>query len=227
MEHSSSWAATLKNPAGSGVARRAGRNRVPPARRPAWIPRLGRRPGKGNHRGNSRALTNSLPRPATRRSASTWPGPPDVARITQLAAAHGIRILHPAYNSSRSGTGVHPYHRGRPALPRQLPNMSRSWNGSVVPRPWFAVDRTPGNRSLSCKYTEPPIGIEPMTYALREAREYATGPLPARTARRTAPEALVAQEFRGHPVHDSVHAARVGANSGELEVLGQQCRGGR
>jgi hypothetical protein len=112
MEHSSSWAATLKNPAGSGVARRAGRNRVPPARRPAWIPRLGRRPGKGNHRGNSRALTNSLPRPATRRSASTWPGPPDVARITQLAAAHGIRILPP-------GLQQQPVRHGRsPLSPR-------------------------------------------------------------------------------------------------------------
>jgi hypothetical protein len=31
--------------------------------------------------------------------------------------------------------------------------------------------------------------------------------LPAQTQRRTTPEALIAPEFRGRPVHDSVHAA--------------------
>ena len=42
--------------------------------------------------------------------------------------------------------------------------------------------------------------------ALREAREYAAAPLPAQTPRRTTPEALIALEFRGRAVHDSVHA---------------------
>ena len=60
-----------------------------------------------------------------------------------------------------------------------------------------------GKRPLSW---EPPIGIEPMTYALREAREYAAAPLPAQTARRTAPEALIALGFRDYPFHDSFHA---------------------
>lgn len=41
---------------------------------------------------------------------------------------------------------------------------------------------------------EPPIGIEPMTYALREACARATKPLPAQTARRMAPEALIPLE---------------------------------
>jgi hypothetical protein len=41
-----------------------------------------------------------------------------------------------------------------------------------------------------------------MTYALREARDYATAPLPAQTARQIAPEALIALEFRGYSFHD-------------------------
>jgi hypothetical protein len=45
-----------------------------------------------------------------------------------------------------------------------------------------------------------------MTYALREAREYAAAPLPAQMPRRIAPEALIALGFRGLAVHDSVHA---------------------
>ena len=53
---------------------------------------------------------------------------------------------------------------------------------------------------------EPPIGIEPMTYALREAREHAAGALPAQTARRTAPEAPIALNFCGYPFHAPFHA---------------------
>ena len=47
---------------------------------------------------------------------------------------------------------------------------------------------------------------KPANGALREAREYAAAPLAAQIARRTAPEALIALEFRGHPFHDSFHA---------------------
>ena len=54
---------------------------------------------------------------------------------------------------------------------------------------------------------EPPIGIEPMTYALREAREYAAQPLPAQTAQRIALHALIPLEFRGPSFHDPFHAA--------------------
>jgi hypothetical protein len=45
-----------------------------------------------------------------------------------------------------------------------------------------------------------------MTYALREAREYAAQPLPAQTARRIAPHALIPLEFRGPSFHDPFHA---------------------
>jgi hypothetical protein len=55
-------------------------------------------------------------------------------------------------------------------------------------------------------WVEPPIGIEPMTYALREAREHAAGALPAQTARRTAPEAPIALDFCGYPFHAPFHA---------------------
>ena len=71
---------------------------------------------------------------------------------------------------------------------------------------------------------EPPIGIEPMTYALREAREYAAQPLPAQTTWRITLEALIALEFRGHSFHDPFHAMSAGrllqpwASSGRLPV---------
>jgi hypothetical protein len=44
---------------------------------------------------------------------------------------------------------------------------------------------------------EPPIGIEPMTYALREARDLTALALAAQMTRRIAPIALIALEFRG------------------------------
>ena len=49
-------------------------------------------------------------------------------------------------------------------------DMSLSWNVSLVPRRRFTIHRTQENTSLTCRSTEPPIGIEPMTYALRGAR---------------------------------------------------------
>src|SRR5215471_4021412 len=42
-------------------------------------------------------------------------------------------------------------------------------------------------------WVEPPIGIEPMTYALREAWDPAPGPLPAQTAARASLDAPSAQ----------------------------------
>jgi hypothetical protein len=59
---------------------------------------------------------------------------------------------------------------------------------------------------LTCEYAEPPIGIEPMTYALREACADAAQALPAQTARRIAREALIPLEFRGLSFHDPFHA---------------------
>ncbi len=53
-------------------------------------------------------------------------------------------------------------------------DVSRSWNESLVPRSRFAIHRTRKNTSLTCRSTEPPIGIEPMTYALRGGLEPST-----------------------------------------------------
>jgi hypothetical protein len=53
---------------------------------------------------------------------------------------------------------------------------------------------------------EPPIGIEPMTYALRGARARAAHALAAAMARAIALIALAALELFGHPVHEPVHA---------------------
>ena len=48
---------------------------------------------------------------------------------------------------------------------------------------------------------EPPIGIEPMTYALREARAAAAYALAAPIARAIARTALAALGLSGDPVH--------------------------
>jgi hypothetical protein len=53
--------------------------------------------------------------------------------------------------------------------------------------------------------SEPPIGIEPMTYALREARAPAADVLAALLARITARIALAALGLSGDPVHEPVH----------------------
>ena len=52
---------------------------------------------------------------------------------------------------------------------------------------------------------EPPIGIEPMTYALRGARAVAAHALAAPIARATARMALATLALSGGPVHDPVH----------------------
>ncbi len=52
---------------------------------------------------------------------------------------------------------------------------------------------------------EPPIGIEPMTYALREARASAAHALPAPIARVMARMALAALGLSGDSVHEPVH----------------------
>ena len=54
--------------------------------------------------------------------------------------------------------------------------------------------------------SEPPIGIEPMTYALREARARAAHALAALIARKIALTAPAALELSGDPVHEPVHA---------------------
>jgi hypothetical protein len=59
---------------------------------------------------------------------------------------------------------------------------------------------------LTCRYVEPPIGIEPMTYVLRGACFPALVAWPARIPQRTtAMTALIALGFRGLPFHDPFH----------------------
>jgi len=53
---------------------------------------------------------------------------------------------------------------------------------------------------------EPPIGIEPMTYALRETRSLPAHALAAPTAQEIALVALAALGLSGEPVHEPVHA---------------------
>jgi hypothetical protein len=75
--------------------------------------------------------------------------------------------------------------------------------------PQFAIMATRENKPLACRSAEPPIGIEPMTYALREACACATQPLPAQIARLTALTTPFAVGFPGHPFHESFHARGV------------------
>jgi hypothetical protein len=56
---------------------------------------------------------------------------------------------------------------------------------------------------------EPPIGIEPVTYALREARARAAHALAAPIARVIALIAFSALGLSGDPVHEPVHAQRL------------------
>ena len=52
---------------------------------------------------------------------------------------------------------------------------------------------------------EPPWGIEPQTYALREARCRALRPLPARMPHESAIAAPKTRGFPGDPFHDPFH----------------------
>jgi hypothetical protein len=53
---------------------------------------------------------------------------------------------------------------------------------------------------------EPPIGIEPMTYALRETRSHALDALAAQIARKIALIALIALGLSEDPFHEPFHA---------------------
>ena len=75
--------------------------------------------------------------------------------------------------------------------------------------PGFAILGTCKIGTLTCNFVEPPIGIEPMTYALREARALPAHALAAPIAREMALIALAALGLSGDPVHDSVHARRL------------------
>jgi hypothetical protein len=60
-------------------------------------------------------------------------------------------------------------------------------------------------------YAEPPIGIEPMTYALRGACYLSASALPARIARIIALTALAALGLSGEPFYAPFHARSAGA----------------
>ena len=72
----------------------------------------------------------------------------------------------------------------------------------------FAIMKTYRNKSLTCDYAEPPIGIEPITYALRGTRAVATHALAAPIARVTALTALTTLGLCRDPFHEPFHAPR-------------------
>ena len=96
-----------------------------------------------------------------------------------------------------------------PMIARSRSRILPSWNGLFVPRSRFAIRSDQRNVPLSCRYSEPPIGIEPMTYALREARSPASHALAAPISRVIALIALAALELSGDAVHEPVHAPRL------------------
>src|SRR6266581_970579 len=67
-----------------------------------------------------------------------------------------------------------------------------SWTESLGPRARIAIVRTRKIRRLTCSSVEPPIGIEPMTYALRGACSPAAHALAALIAPAIALTALAA-----------------------------------
>ena len=80
-----------------------------------------------------------------------------------------------------------------------------SWTESFGPRPELAIMKTCRNKLLTCGYAEPPIGIEPMTYALREACSLALMARPAQMTQSIAPTTLIALVFCGFSFHDPFH----------------------
>jgi hypothetical protein len=75
----------------------------------------------------------------------------------------------------------------------------------LVPRKSIMLEH--GNEFTCLAVTlEPPIGIEPMTYALREARFPALGARPALMHRRRRSRCPECPEFHPLPFHDLFHA---------------------
>jgi len=72
-----------------------------------------------------------------------------------------------------------------------------SWTELHGPRARCMITMGTQKTPLTCAFSEPPIGIEPMTYALRAARCTALGALPAQTAAHAFRNALSAHRERG------------------------------
>ena len=84
-----------------------------------------------------------------------------------------------------------------------MSRLSRSWNGSLVPRLPSVIPEDAAKCVTDLQTCpEPPIGIEPMTYALRGARSPAADALAAPMPRAIAQMALSALGFCGDPFHD-------------------------
>ena len=116
----------------------------------------------------------------------------------------------PRLASNRVGSGVD-MDPERPA--RELLDVASGGGGHGVTITRIADIRsttrsTRPNVSVRITLTswEPPIGIEPMTYALRGARAAAAHALAAPIARAIAQMALAALGLSGDPVHEPVHA---------------------
>ena len=82
-----------------------------------------------------------------------------------------------------------------------MPRLSLSWTERLGPRAGSVIIATPGNAPLNCNFSEPPIGIEPMTYALRGTRHRTARPLAALMAPIITLMALAALGLPGDPVH--------------------------
>src|SRR6266487_1361333 len=92
--------------------------------------------------------------------------------------------------------------RGRPALRAPCTTPSR-------------IIATHRKKPLTCSVFEPPIGIEPMTYALRGTRDLAAHALTAPMARAIARMAPAALGLSGNPVHKPVHEQEAVARPSE------------
>ena len=143
--------------------------------------------GPGHDRARqARSLLRALHRPGRQ-----WLDPSDTAVLETAAAFR----LPPARQSQR--------HPGMDTMPRC---HAVSWTESLGPQATIAIVRTCKIRRLTCGSVEPPIGIEPMTYALRGACALPAYALAAPIAPAIALAALTALGLSDDPVHEPVHA---------------------
>jgi hypothetical protein len=99
-------------------------------------------------------------------------------------------------------------HAHRSSSPSHMPGSPLpSWSFAMTPVP-SATRSTEPNASVRIMLPtwEPPIGIEPMTYALREARSRPVQALAAPIEAAIALTALAVLVFPGAPFHESFHA---------------------
>jgi hypothetical protein len=98
-------------------------------------------------------------------------------------------------SDGRLSASVNPAFRG--------PSHSVHRSGSVI-------IAAPRNKPLTCDASEPPIGIEPMTYALRGARSRPAHALAAPITRIIALTALAALGLSKDPFHEPFHTRGLG-----------------